>query len=96
MAPTSNKELLEKNLEILRRRNIYAVSSGPRDDEFKAAGKERIYSAWQPPMNIDKWPNPEEVRKVLETGKYKVFGEVTLQYAGITYLGFPFVFMQVG
>ncbi|MBX2968407.1 MAG: amidohydrolase family protein [Cyclobacteriaceae bacterium] len=84
MAPTSNKELLDKNMEILKRRNIYAVSSGPREEEFKAAGKERIYSAWQLPMNIDKWPSPEEVRKVLATGKYKVFGEITLQYAGIS------------
>ena len=84
MGPTSNKELLDRNMEILKRRNIYAVSSGPREEEFKAAGKERIYSAWQLPSNIDKWPSPEEVRKVLETGKYKVFGEVTLQYAGIS------------
>ncbi|MGF1557115.1 amidohydrolase family protein [Paucihalobacter sp.] len=84
MAPTSNKELLDQNMEILKRRNIYAVSSGPNEEAFKVAGKERIYSSWQLTSNIDQWPSPEEVHKVLETGKYKVFGEVTLQYAGIS------------
>jgi uncharacterized protein len=84
IGPATDQELLDQNMEVLKRRNIYAVSSGPREEEFKAAGKERIFSAWQLPSNIDKWPSPEEVRKVLATGKYKVFGEVTLQYAGIS------------
>lgn len=84
MGPKDDQELLERNMEILQRRNIYAVSSGPRMDEFKAAGKERIYNAWQLTRNIDKWPSPEEVRKELETGKYTMFGEVILQYAGIS------------
>ncbi len=84
VGPMTNQEVLDKNMEILNRRNIYAVCSGPRTDEFRAAGKDRIYSAWQLPSNIDLWPAPDEVRSILESGKYKVFGEVTLQYAGIS------------
>lgn len=42
MGPTSNKELLDRNMEILKRRNIYAVSSGPDKKSLKLRAKSEL------------------------------------------------------
>jgi len=84
MSPMSNDELMEQNLEVLKRRNIIAVACGNRLDEYIEPGGKHIIPSWEPPRHVDNWPSPQEVRKMLETGKYKVFGEVTLQYRGIS------------
>ncbi len=84
VSPMTNQELMDQTLAVLNRRNIYGITSGNRLDEFKEAGREHIINSWMPPRDIKDWPSSEEVRKLLETGKYKVFGEVTLQYAGIS------------
>jgi len=84
MSPMTNEALRDQTLEILKRRNIYGVTSGNRVDEFMSHGGTHIIPSYMPPMDVDDWPSPEEIRKELETGKYKVFGEVTLQYRGIS------------
>ena len=84
ISPMTNDELRERNLEILKRRNIYGVTSGSRLDEYIEPGGVHIIPSWMPPGHIDHWPPPAEVRKILETGKYRVFGEVTLAYQGIS------------
>lgn len=84
ISPMTNDELRERNLEILKRRNIYGVTSGSRLDEYIEPGGGHIIPSWMPPGHIDNWPPPAEVRKMLETGKYRVFGEVTLAYQGIS------------
>jgi len=84
MSPMTNDELRDQTLEILKRRNIYGVTSGNRLDEYIEHGGDHIITSWMPPGHIDNWPPPAEVRKMLETGKYRVFGEVTLAYQGIS------------
>jgi hypothetical protein len=84
MSPTTNDELKQQNFEILRRRNIYGVTSGPYVDEYMVFADEHIIPSYMPPVHVDDWPSPEDIRQVMETGKYKVFGEVTLQYRGIS------------
>jgi uncharacterized protein len=44
VSPISNNELREKNLEILKRRNIYGVTSGSRLDEYIEPGGDSHYS----------------------------------------------------
>jgi uncharacterized protein len=83
-SPTTNEDLRTQNLEIINRRNIYGVLSGPFLDEYMKHETKRIIPSWQPSMHVDDWPTPEAFRKTLETGKYRVFGEVTLQYQGIS------------
>ena len=84
VSPTTNDELRNQTIEILKRRNIYGVTSGSRLDEYIEPGGDHIIPSWSPSTNIDNWPTPAEVRKILETGKYRVFGEVAIAYQGIS------------
>jgi hypothetical protein len=80
--PMTNDELREETLEILRRRNIYGVTSGPLLASYYEADSDRII----PSLSfggLRNYPTPERVRELLESGNFKVFGEVTLQYEGI-------------
>ena len=84
VSPMTNDELRDQTIEILKRRNIYGVTSGSRLDEYIEPGGDHIIPSWSPSTNIDNWPTPAEVRKILETGKYRVFGEVAIAYQGIS------------
>ena len=80
---TSDQELMDKTLEILNKHNIYGITSGSLIDDYMAAGGDRIIPALH--FNFfmsDK--TPEKVRELLSSGKYKVFGEVAIQYNGVS------------
>ncbi|MCC5940204.1 MAG: amidohydrolase family protein [Balneolaceae bacterium] len=79
--PETDQELMEQTLEILNRRNIFGVTSGPFLNEYKQAGEDRIIPSYFFGLR-DNAPTPEQVREELSTGYYKVFGEVTIQYEG--------------
>ena len=81
--PTTDKEVMEQTLEILRKYNIYAVTNGPFIDDYIKNGGERII----PGLWFDfskKDLTPEKVRELLSSGKYKVFGEIGIQYNGVS------------
>ena len=84
MSPMTNDELRDQTIAILKRRNIYGVTSGNRLDEYIEPGGDHIIPSWSPSTNIDNWPAPAEVRRILETGKYRVFGEVAIAYQGVS------------
>lgn len=81
-SPETSEEVRRRTLEILERRNVYAVASGPLVELYRQEAPGRIvpglmFSIGQAP------PPPEEVRGWLESGRYAVLGEVLNQYAGV-------------
>ena len=81
--PATDKEVMEQSLDILKRNNIYAVTSGPFIDYYIKNGGDRII----PGLGFDftqRNLTPEKVKELLSSGKYKVFGEIGIQYNGIS------------
>ena len=81
--PETDEGVMKETLEILERRNIYAVTSGPLIETWKKAGGKRII----PGLGFGLTQNlstPGEVRKWFREGRYQVFAEVAIQYDGIS------------
>ncbi len=68
--------------EIMKRRNVYAVASGRLVEQWKAALPDRIIPSllYRSDKND---PSPDSVRKLVQSGKYRVFGEIMAQYKGV-------------
>jgi predicted TIM-barrel fold metal-dependent hydrolase len=82
LSQKTDEDVMNKTFEIMRRRNVYAVASGRLIEQWKAAAPDRIipsliYRGGGPN------PSPDSVRKLFQSGKYEVFGEIMAQYAGI-------------
>jgi uncharacterized protein len=78
----TDDELMRRTLEILERRNITGVTSGPLLDAYRQAGAERIIPALL--FGDGALPPLDSLRTWFEQGRYRVLGEVVLQYQGIT------------
>jgi uncharacterized protein len=82
MSAGTNAELLEQTVEVLKRRNIYAVTSGAWDwvQRWHAAAPDRIIRA----LGFHVYNAPlDSVRQLVETGQLKVLGEVMNQFVGV-------------
>ncbi len=83
IAPTSDTEVRDRTLDLLRRRNIIGVTSGPAEhvEGFRRLEPDRII----PAVSFGQGPLPsiEELRTLHEAGRLRVMGELTFQYAGI-------------
>jgi hypothetical protein len=77
-------KLMTRSIEVLRRRNIYAVTSGPAELvkkwETEAAG--RIIPALEF-MLVPGAPTVAQLRPLFERKEFAVFGEIGNQYVGI-------------
>ncbi len=82
--PMTDDEVMTQSLEILRSRNIIAVTSGPFIDRWRQAGGERIIPALGFQFGRPAAPTPEQVREAFKSGKFAVFAEVAIQYEGIS------------
>ncbi|MCI0417171.1 amidohydrolase family protein [bacterium] len=82
--PETDEGVLKDTLEILERRNIYAVTSGPLIENWKKAGGERIIPALEFGLLNPSVPTPAEVRRLFAEKRYEVFAEVSIQYDGIS------------
>lgn len=81
-SPTSSEEIMEKTFEIMERRNVIGVTSGPLIKQYYSANPERIIPGLM--FNLGHQPPPpDSIRKWFTRGDYRVFGEITNQYAGI-------------
>lgn len=80
--PETDEGVRSRTIEILNEKNIWAVTSGTLLDSFIESGGDRIIPSLMFGQ-LRNYPDPEKVREILITGKYSVFGEVTLQYEGI-------------
>jgi hypothetical protein len=79
---SSDKELMEQTLKVLNRRNIYAMTCGQFIDDYIKNGGQRII----PGLNFSMayGGSPEKIRELLSSGKFKVFGEIGIQYDGLS------------
>ena len=78
----TDEEVLSQTLDMLEKHNVYGVTSGFLVDQYKEKGGDRIIPSLM--FNLDMDLSPEKVRELLSSGTYKVFGEVTTQYGGIS------------
>jgi uncharacterized protein len=85
-APATDDELLRETLDLLRRYNIRAVTSGPLDQvtKWRTAAPDRIIPAI--PFVEPKYQTrePESFRQLFAEGKFAVFAEVSPQYGGVS------------
>jgi uncharacterized protein len=81
-SPADDDEVMRKSLEIMERRNVIGVTSGPQLARWMEAAPDRIIPSMSFSGGPDA-PSPDAVREVFEEGKFMVFGEVTAQYGGM-------------
>ncbi len=85
---TSDEELMRRTLEILEKRNVYAMTNAISDDaldlveKWKKAGGERVIPAIPFDPESGK-PTVEELRQLVKSKRVMAFAEVGPQYEGI-------------
>jgi len=80
-SPMTDRELMDRTLSAMKRRNVIGVVSGVMLDEWRKAAAERFI----PSVDLNFEPqhrSVEEVRTALTTGGYRALGEVAIQYQG--------------
>ena len=84
----SDEDLMRRTLEILEKRNVYAVTNAISDDalelveKWKKAGGERVMPAIPFDPKSGK-PTVEELRQLVKSKRVMAFAEVGPQYEGI-------------
>lgn len=85
-SPTTHDSLQSLSIEALKRRNVYAVTSGDIDmvRKWKKAAPDRIINAvqWFFSDTIRQRLTLDSLEKIFKSGEFKVFGEVAIQYEG--------------
>lgn len=85
---TSDQDLMQRTLEILEKRNIYAVTNSVSSDalgvveRWKKAGGERVIPAIPFDPKSGK-PTVEELRQLVKSKRVAAFAEISSQYEGI-------------
>jgi predicted TIM-barrel fold metal-dependent hydrolase len=81
-SPTTDREVMDRSLAVIRRRNVFGVVSGVLVDEWRKAAPERVIPSldlnFNPPFRT-----LDDVRKGFTSGGYRVFGEIAIQYQGV-------------
>jgi predicted TIM-barrel fold metal-dependent hydrolase len=83
-SPTTDSEVMRQTIEVLRRRNIIAVSSGLQLDRWMEAEPNRILPALGFDFGRKPVPTPQQVRRSLQEKRYRAFAEVGIQYQGVS------------
>jgi predicted TIM-barrel fold metal-dependent hydrolase len=81
-SPKTNNEVRERTLEIMKRRNVIGVTSGPDVARWKEAAPERIIPSLGYSAGPDA-PALDSMREWIKQGRFSVIGEVTAQYGGL-------------
>ncbi|MGB5556081.1 MAG: amidohydrolase family protein [Flavobacteriaceae bacterium] len=81
--PETDQAVMEQTLEILEKHNIYGMTSGSLLDDYIKNAENRIIPGLGFSFFNPDW-TPEKVSNLLASGKYKVFGEVAIQYNGVS------------
>lgn len=81
---TTDDALMNDTLDVLRRRNIIGVVSGPieRVERWRNLEPDRVIPALQFQLRPGS-PSPDDVAQMYTEGRIAVLGEVTNQYVGI-------------
>ncbi|MCO5948556.1 amidohydrolase family protein [Mucilaginibacter flavidus] len=87
-SPLTDDELKQQTLAVLKERNIYGVLSGDMTKvrQWKATLPDRIINAVYWDFGILKHDklDVDSLTKLFKSGEFKVFGEVAIQYEGIS------------
>ncbi len=81
-SPMTDRELMDRTLAIMKRRNVFAVTSGSLIDQWRKEGGERIIPGLAFNLGSDE-PSAEQMRNRFSSGGFRVLGEVGIQYQGI-------------
>ena len=85
-SPTTDDSLQKMTLDVLERRNVYAVASGDIDmvRKWKRAAPDRIVNGigWNFSSVNRQGLTIDSLEKIFRSGEFKVFGEVSIQYEG--------------
>ncbi len=81
-SPMTDRELMDRTLAIMKRRNIYAVASGSMVETWHKEGGDRIIPGLAFTFGSEA-PSVSDMRGLFKSGKYAVLGEVGIQYQGI-------------
>lgn len=81
-SPSSDDEIMHRTFEIMEKRNVIGITSGPLTKKYQSSNSERIIPGLM--FNLMNNPiSPDSLRQLFSSGEFKVFGEITNQYAGI-------------
>jgi uncharacterized protein len=81
-SPTTARELMDRTFAVMKRRNVYGVTSGSLTEQWKQASPERIIASLEFELGGKDTMSPAAVRDALKGGRYRAFGEVSNQYQG--------------
>jgi predicted TIM-barrel fold metal-dependent hydrolase len=81
-SPKTAVELMERTYAVMKRRNVYGVTSGSLTDRWKAAFPDRIIPSLAFELGEKDAMSPADLRTALSSGRYRAFGEVSNQYQG--------------
>ncbi len=81
-SPSTDDEVMQKTLAIMKRRNVIAVTSGSEVARWSEVAPGRIIRSFSFGGGPDA-PSVDDVRKSFEAGRFAVFGEVGAQYLGM-------------
>lgn len=84
-SPTTDDSMKNMTLAMLKKYNVYAVTSGEMKTvrEWKKAEPRRIINSidWSFGLGA-KGLTPDSLEKLFKSGEFKVFGEISIQYEG--------------
>ena len=81
-SPMTDREVMDRSLAVMKRRNVFGVVSGARLDDWRNAASERVIPSLD--FNFDPPPRTlEDVRMAFSSGGYRAFGEIAIQYQGV-------------
>lgn len=87
-SPTTDDSMRILTLTALQQHNVYAVTSGDMDmvRAWKEAAPRRIIPSvyWDLNMALKRGLTVDSLEKLFKSGEFKVFGEIAIQYAGIS------------
>lgn len=85
-SPSTDDSLRKMTLSVLRRNNVYAVTSGDIETvrKWKTEAPERIMSSidWTFGLANRTGLTVDSLEKLFRTGEFKAFGEISIQYEG--------------
>lgn len=82
VSETTDEKVMNKTLAILRGRNMYGVTSGELTATWNTAEPNRVIPSFY--LRGDGTdPSPDSVGRLFREGKFKVLGEIAVQYRGM-------------
>jgi predicted TIM-barrel fold metal-dependent hydrolase len=81
-SPESDDGIMNKTFEIMERRNVIGVASGPLTKKYQEENPDRIIPGLMFNMKYSNI-SPDSLKQIFSSGDFQVFGEITNQYSGI-------------